>query len=101
MDSHDQWCPHQIKHVPLFSSHLRYVEGRGDVHTFLSVPISSEEAEETRREFRERLVKHARALFGDTTVKMSLVLSHCLHIDSELYINDIAETQEEGLYFHD
>ncbi len=62
MDSHDQWCPHQIKHVPLFSSHLRYVEGRGDVHTFLSVPISSEEAEETRREFRERLVKRARAV---------------------------------------
>ena len=81
--------------------HWRYIEGSGEVHTFLSLPISWEEADETRTNFRNRLVKHAKALFGDTTVKTALVLSHCLHFDSELYINDIAESLEEGLYFHD
>ncbi len=79
----------------------RYVEGAGEMHTFLSVPISWEEADETKRTFAENLVRHAKTLFGDTTVKTSIVLSHCLNFDCDLFINDIAETLEEGLHFHD
>ena len=103
--------PRLVNGIPLGAGRLsasqtegirwRYVEGSGEVHTFLSSPISWEEADETRQKFRNRLVKHAKALFGDTTVKTSLMLSHCLNFETDLYINDIAETLEEGLYFHD
>jgi hypothetical protein len=81
----------------------KYVEGCGETITFVSLPISLDQAEETRRHFKERLVKQAKPVFGDITVKASVVLSRCIHFDSDFFVNDIAEpkVQGGGLVFHD
>ena len=81
----------------------RYVEGSRScgLLQFLSSPVSLDEAEETRRSLRDRLVKQAKAVFGDLTVKATILLSQCVHFDSDLFINDIAEVTDEGLHFCD
>ena len=107
--------PRLINGVPLGAGRLtqsqeegilwKYVEQGGsavggDMHTFVSVPITEDEAERTRQALTRRLVKHAKALFGGITVKTNMAVSECLHYDSDIYINDIASPMDEGLHFH-
>ncbi len=93
--------PGRLSHVQAESIIWRYVEGSRDVQTFISKPISGDDADEHRRQLRDRLVKQAKDIFGDVTVKASIILSQCVHFDSDLFINDIADTFEEGLHFND
>lgn len=79
----------------------RYIEGGRKMHTFVSKPICQEEAEETKRALKDRLVKQAHAIFGDITVKATVILSQCLNFDDDFIINDIAIPLEEGLHFRD
>lgn len=93
--------------LPIDRSHAgitwKYVEGCGETITFISLPISSDEAEQTRNKFKERLIKQAKPIFGDITVKASIMLAHCVHFDSEFFVNDIADPKVEGggLIFHE
>ena len=105
--------PRLINGIPLGAGRLshnqaqgivwRYIEGSQprDLHTFISAPVSKGEADEARRSLREGLVRHAKAVFGDITVKTTMILCQCVHFDSELFINDLAEPLEEGLHFKD
>ena len=103
--------PRLINGIPLGAGKLsqsqakdirwRYLEGGRDLHSFLSVPITLEEADETRRAFRDGLVRQAKVVFGDITVKTNMMLSQCLNMDSDMFINDIADSMQEGLHFHD
>ena len=76
----------------------RYIEGCGDVHMFLSQPITQEEANGTRVTFSNLLVRQAKAIFGDVTVKTTLLLSQCLAFDSGIFLNDVASAVDDGLY---
>ena len=79
----------------------RYVEGGTRLHTFISVPMYEDEAEETKRGLKDSLMKQSQAVFGDITVKASVILSHCINYDDDIIINDIAITMDEGLHFRD
>ena len=79
----------------------RYIEGGTKLHTFISVPMYEEEASENKRALRDALVKQSQAVFGDITVKASIILSHCVNYDDDLVLNDIAVPLEEGLHFRD
>lgn len=79
----------------------RYIEGGTKLHTFISVPMYEEEAEETKRSLKDRLMNQSQAVFGDITVKASMILSSCLNYDDDIIINDIAVTMDEGLHFRD
>ena len=79
----------------------RYVEGGTKLHTFISVPMYEEDAEETKRSLKDSLMKQSQAVFGDITVKASVILSSCLNYDDDIIINDIAVTMDEGLHFRD
>lgn len=79
----------------------KYVEGSKNLHTFMSTPISQEEAEETKRALKDRMMRQSQELFGDITVKATVILSQCVHFDDEFIINDIAVPNEEGLHFRD
>ncbi|XP_005111666.1 uncharacterized protein LOC101858077 [Aplysia californica] len=79
----------------------RLVEGGHSNLTFISTPLLREEAEESKNCLRDRLAKQAPAIFGDMTVKASLVLSRCLDIEEDFVLNDIAVNLEEGLHFRD
>ena len=85
----------------LDSIRWRYVEGGTKLHTFISVPMYEEDAEETKRTLKDRLVNQSQAIFGDITVKASVILSSCLNYDDDIIINDIAVTMDEGLHFRD
>ena len=104
--------PRLVNAIPLGAGRLsqaqasdiqwRLVEGPStDLCTFLSVPLGWQEAQESRVALKERLVKQAKQVFGDVTVKSNVILSQCLHFDADFYVNDIAEPHEEGLHFHD
>ena len=103
--------PRLINKIPLGAGKLsqtqtnnirwRYMEGSKDSQIFMSCPLTKEEAIEDRLVFRDTLVKQAKAVFGDVTVKMSIILSECVHFESDVYVNDIADVMEEGLQFHD
>lgn len=67
----------------------------------MSTPISQEEAEETKRALKDRMMRQSQELFGDITVKATVILSQCVHFDDEFIINDIAVPNEEGLHFRD
>lgn len=77
----------------------RYIEGSRAFHTFLSGPITYDDAEEARKSFKERLLKQAKAVFGDITVKATIVLSQCVYYDEEFFINDIADSMDDTLHF--
>ncbi|XP_052766612.1 uncharacterized protein LOC128219095 [Mya arenaria] len=79
----------------------RYIEGGTRLHTFISVPMYEEDAEESKRALRDSLMKQSQAVFGDITVKASMILSHCVNYDDDIIINDIAVPFEEGLHFRD
>lgn len=79
----------------------KYVEGGKKVHTFISVPISEEEAKETKTLLKYRFLKQSHDIFGDVTIKATIVLSLCLNYEADLIINDIAESLDEGLHFRD
>lgn len=85
----------------LGSIRWRYIEGGRKMHTFISRPICQEEAEESKRSFKDRLVKQSPAIFGDITVKATVILSQCLNFDDEFIVNDIAIPLDEGLHFRD
>ena len=103
--------PRIINGIPLGAGRLsqsqasdiqwRLVEGPRDLITFLSMPICWEDAEETRQALKDRLVRQAKQVFGDITVKTNIILSQCLHFDADFYVNDIADSMEEGLHFYD
>lgn len=83
----------------------RYVEGlsgsgRG-TQTFISEPMYRDEAEDAKRGFKDRLIKQSRSVFGDITVKASVILSQCIHYDKEFYINDVADIVNDGFHFRD
>lgn len=79
----------------------RLVEGGHSILTFISSPLMRQEAEESKRRLKERLLKQAQAIFGDLTVNVRLVLSRCLDFDDDLILNDIAVNFGEGLHFRD
>lgn len=79
----------------------KYVEGGRKIHTFLSTPICEEEAMETKVTLKDRLIKQSHAIFGDITVKATIILSQCLNFDNDVIINDIALPLDEGLHFRD
>ena len=79
----------------------KYVEGLRALHTFFSEPMTSEDAQETRRQVRLRLTREARAIFGELTVKVTLLLSKCMAIDADVFVNDVAEITQNGMYFSD
>ena len=79
----------------------RYIEGGTKLHSFISVPMYEEEAEESKRSFRDNLIKQSQAVFGDITVKACVILSHCVSYEDDIIINDIAVPLEEGLHFRD
>ncbi|XP_041364719.1 uncharacterized protein LOC121380052 [Gigantopelta aegis] len=79
----------------------RYVEGSRTTQTFISNPMYQEEAEGDKRSLRERLIKLAPVIFGDVTVRATVVLSQCLNYDEDLVVNDIAVSLDEGLRFRD
>ncbi|XP_067672395.1 uncharacterized protein [Haliotis asinina] len=85
----------------LGSIRWRYIEGGRKIQTFISEPIHKDEAEETKRTLKDRLAKQSQAIFGDMTVKATIVLSQCLDYDDDFIINDIAVSLEEGLHFRD
>lgn len=85
----------------LGSIRWRYIEGGRKMHTFVSKPICQEDAEETKRALKDRLVKQSHAIFGDITVKATVILSQCLNFDDDFIINDIAIPLDEGLHFRD
>ena len=103
--------PRLINGIPLGAGKLsqaqttnirwRYLEGCRDSQIFVSCPLTVEQATEDRLLFRDNLIKQAKAVFGDVTVKMDVILSECLHFESDVYVNDIADVMEEGLQFHD
>ncbi|CAG2196682.1 unnamed protein product [Mytilus edulis] len=79
----------------------KYVEGGKKMHTFISKPICEEEAEESKTAIKDSFVRHSQVLFGDITVKATLILSRCINFDDDFIINDIATTLNEGLHFSD
>jgi hypothetical protein len=80
----------------------RYIEGpAGPLHSFLSTPMSHEEAYESKIAFRDRLLQQSQAVFGEVTVKATIILSQCLSYDSDFFINDIADSIDTGLHFKD
>ncbi|GAB1608539.1 hypothetical protein Ahia01_001138100 [Argonauta hians] len=83
----------------------RYIEGMSGggcgTQTFISEPMYRDEAEDAKRSFKDRLLKNSRSIFGDVTVKASVILSQCIHYDEEFYINDVAESINDGLHFRD
>lgn len=79
----------------------RYVEGGTRLHTFISVPMYEDEAKEAKTSLKDTLMKQSHAVFGDITVKASVILSHCIHYDDDIVFNDIAVLLEEGLHFRD
>ncbi|KAK6174907.1 hypothetical protein SNE40_013468 [Patella caerulea] len=79
----------------------KFVESSKHSHTFLSLPIERDEAEETKRGVRDRLIQQSQRIFGDLTVKVSLVLSECVQYDDDIIINDIAVSSEDGYHFRD
>lgn len=85
----------------LGSIRWKYIEGGRKMHTFVSKPICLEEAEETKRSLKDRLLKQSHAIFGDITVKATVILSQCLNFDDDFIINDIAIPLDEGLHFRD
>ena len=85
----------------LNSIRWRYVEGGTKLHTFISVPMYEEDAEESKRTLKDSLMKQSHVVFGDITVKASVILSHCINFDDDIIINDIAVPLEEGLHFRD
>ncbi|KAH3864051.1 uncharacterized protein LOC127866756 [Dreissena polymorpha] len=85
----------------LDSIRWRYIEGGTKLHTFISVPMFEEEAEESKRSLRDSLMRQSQAVFGDITVKASVILSHCINYDDDIILNDIAVPLEEGLHFRD
>lgn len=91
----------QMAREQLSTIRWRYVEGSKNMHTFMSTPISQEEAEETKRALKDRMLRQSHELFGDITVKATVILSQCVHFDDEFIINDIAVPNEEGLHFRD
>jgi len=103
--------PRLINGIPLGAGRLsrtqeegiqwKYLEGSRDTQTFISVPVSQEEAERAKRTLKESLIIHSKQVFGDLTVKASLQLSQCLSFDSDFFVNDIADSLQEGLHFHD
>jgi hypothetical protein len=56
----------------------KYVEGGKKMHTFISKPICEEEAEESKRAIKDSFARHSQALFGDITVKATIILSRCI-----------------------
>ena len=100
--------PRLINGIPLGAGKLtksqseniqwRFIEG---TTSFLSVPISKDEAEESRKRLRDNLVQYGRQVFGDLTVKVNIVLTECIKYDEEIFINDIAYSSDEGLRFTD
>ncbi|KAK3089592.1 hypothetical protein FSP39_004864 [Pinctada imbricata] len=91
----------QMARDQLGSIRWKYVEGGKNTHSFVSEPICQEEAEETRRSLKDRLLKQSQAIFGDITVKATVVLSQCIHFDDDFIINDIATHSDDGLHFRD
>ncbi|XP_045212092.1 uncharacterized protein LOC123563401 [Mercenaria mercenaria] len=85
----------------LESIRWRYIEGGTKLHTFISVPMYEDEAEEAKRYLKDSLMKQSQAVFGDITVKASVILSHCINYDDDIIINDIAVHLDEGLHFRD
>lgn len=79
----------------------KYVEGGKKMHTFISKPICEEEAEESKRAIKDSFARHSQILFGDITVKATIILSRCINFDDDFIINDIATTLNEGLHFSD
>ena len=79
----------------------KYIEGSRDTHMFISVPMTKDEADETCKTLRDMLLRKAKQVFGDVTVKSNIFLSQCLYFDCEFFINDLADSVEEGLHFHD
>lgn len=100
--------PRLINGIPLGAGKLtasqsqniqwRFVEG---TNSFLSRPITREEAEESRKSLRDNLMQNGRQVFGDITVKLNIVLTECIKYDEEIFINDIAYSSDEGLHFTD
>lgn len=103
--------PRLINGIPLGAGFLsrdqigeikwRLVEGGHSVLTFISSPLLRQEAEEYKNSLKERLQKQAQAVFGDLTIKVSVVLSRCIDFDDDLTLNDIAVNIGEGLHFRD
>lgn len=103
--------PRLINGIPLGAGFLsrdqlsgikwRLIEGSQSTLTFISTPIKQDEAEESKTCFKESLVKQSQAVFGDMTVKASIMLTKCIQTDEDFIINDIAINLEEGLQFRD
>ncbi|KAL3876147.1 hypothetical protein ACJMK2_034019 [Sinanodonta woodiana] len=85
----------------LNSIRWRYIDGGPKIHTFISVPMHEDEAEETKKSLIGRLVKQSQSVFGDVSVRATVILSHCIHFDGDIILNDIAVSMEEGLHFRD
>lgn len=79
----------------------RYMEGCGDIHTFVSIPITQEDARNAHVTFRSLLQRQAKAVFGDVTVKTNTILSRCIALDANTYLNDVASDDGLCLSFSD
>lgn len=89
------WRYLQDGHVPISNSSAAVFR-----HTFMSAgPIAPDAALETRRHLRRELTANARAVFGDTTAAVTVMLTRCLSIDADLVINDIAKNSDSSLVF--
>lgn len=103
--------PRLVNGIPLGAGYMsreetrsirwKYIEGSKKNHTFISVPLSLDDAEETKRSLKDSLIVYARNVFGDITVKATVILSMCLNYDDDFIVNDIAESVQEGLHFRD
>ncbi|CAH1794659.1 unnamed protein product [Owenia fusiformis] len=79
----------------------RYIEGGKNFQTFVSLPISLEDAEDTRMRLKDRLITQSRDIFADVTVRATVMLSRCVHYDADFLLNDLADPLDETLHFHD
>ncbi|ESP01098.1 hypothetical protein LOTGIDRAFT_238371 [Lottia gigantea] len=79
----------------------KFIEGTKHSHTFISQPLLKDEAQETKRGLRDRLIQQSQRIFGDLTVKANIVLSECINYDGDMILNDIAVPNEDGFHFRD
>lgn len=103
--------PRLINGIPLGAGFLsrdqlsgikwRMIEGSHSPLAFISSAIKQDEAEESKTCFKESLIKQSQAVFGDVTVKASIMLTKCIQNDDDFVINDIAVNYGEGLQFRD
>jgi len=78
----------------------RYVEaGDANLAMFLSDPLTSVEAETTRMQVQDTLATNGENVFGDESIRATVVLSVCFRFDCAAFVNDVAQPQDQGLHF--